>query len=179
MDFAISWPTEEAILTVQRLLALKGTAVYKIEPTASIACAAKVLSNHSIGALVVRDIEGATVGIISERDIVRVLSARGRAALDTPVADVMTRKVMTCTRNDRLDDITQRMTERRLRHLPVVEEGRLMGIVSIRDVVRLRLEEMEQDSTVLRECADSKFRERQDVLQQEAHLKHAELPKIF
>ena len=137
-----------SILTIQRLLALKGTAVYRIEPTASIACAAMLLSNHGIGALVVTDIEGATVGIISERDIVRVLSARGRAALDTPVADVMTRKVMTCTRNDRVDDIMQRMTEGRLRHLPVVEEGRLIGIVSIREVVKLRLEEMEQDSTV-------------------------------
>ena len=166
-------------MTVQRLLARKGTAVYKIEPTASVAYAAKVLSNYSIGALVVTDIEGATVGIISERDIVRVLGARGRAALDTPVADVMTRKVMTCTRNDRVDDIMQRMTEGRLRHLPVVEEGRLIGIVSIGDVVKLRLEEMEQDSTVLRECADSKFRERQDALQQEADLKHAKFPKIF
>jgi CBS domain-containing protein len=160
-------------------LARKGTAVYKIEPTASVAYAAKVLSNYSIGALVVTDIEGATVGIISERDIVRVLGARGRAALDTPVADVMTRKVMTCTRNDRVDDIMQRMTEGRLRHLPVVEEGRLIGIVSIRDVVKLRLEEMEQDSTVLRECADSKFHERQDALQQEADLKHVNFPRIF
>lgn len=104
------------------------------------------------------------MGIISERDIVRVLSARGRAALDTPVDQVMTRDVMTCTRNETVDDIMQRMTEGRLRHLPVVEEGRLIGIVSIRDVVKLRLEEMEQDSTVLRECADSKFRERQDAL---------------
>ena len=78
-------------MTVQRLLARKGTAVYKIEPTASVAYAAKVLSNYSIGALVVTDIEGATVGIISERDIVRVLSARGRAALDTPVDEVMNR----------------------------------------------------------------------------------------
>ncbi len=91
------------------------------------------------------DIEGATVGIISERDIVRVLGACGRAALDMPVADVMTRKVMTGSRNDRVDDIMQRMTESRLRHLPVVQEGRLIGIVSIRDVVKLRLEEMEQD----------------------------------
>ena len=166
-------------MTVQRLLALKGTTVYKVEPTASVAYAAKVLSNYSIGALVVTDIEGATVGIISERDIVRVLGACGCATLDMPVADVMTRKVMTCTRNDRADDIMQRMTEGKLRHLPVVEEGRLIGVVSIRDVVKLRLEEMEQDSTVLRECADSKFRERQDALQQEADLKHVNFPRIF
>ena len=71
-------------MIVQRLLALKGTTVYKIEPTASTACAAKVLSDHSIGALVVTDLDDVIVGIISERDIVRVLSARGRAALDTP-----------------------------------------------------------------------------------------------
>ena len=166
-------------MTVQRLLALKGTTVYKIEPTASTACAAKVLSDHSIGALVVTDRDDVIVGIISERDIVRVLSARGRAALDTPVAEVMTRKVMTCSRHDKVDDIMQRMTEGKLRHLPVVEEGRLIGVVSIRDVVKLRLEEMERDSTVLHECADSKFRARQDTLQHEAYLKHANFPRIF
>jgi len=71
------------------------------------------------------------------------------------------------------------MTEGKLRHLPVVEEGRLIGVVSIRDVVKLRLEEMERDSTVLHECADSKFRARQDTLQHEAHLKHANFPRIF
>ena len=100
-------------MTVQTLLAVKGTTVYTIEPTASIACASKVLSHHDIGALVVTEVEGAIVGIISERDIVRVLSARGLAALNTPVAEVMTHKVMTCNLHDRVDDIIRRMTEGR------------------------------------------------------------------
>ena len=87
-------------MTVQTLLAAKGTTVYTIEPTASITRASKVLSDHDIGALVVTDVEGAIVGIISERDIVRVLSARGSAALDTSVAEVMTYKVKTCNLHD-------------------------------------------------------------------------------
>jgi len=166
-------------LTVQTLLALKGVTVHKIEPTASIACAAKILSDHDIGALMVTDVEGAIVGIISERDIVRVLSARGRAALDTLVAEVMTRRVMTCTRHDRVDDIMQRMTEGKLRHLPVVEDGRIIGVVSIRDVVKRQLEEMEQDLDALREYAGAKLRARQNVLQNNINLEQARFPRVF
>ncbi len=166
-------------MTVQTLLAVKGTAVYTIEPTASIAYAAKVLSEHSIGALVVTDLKGAIVGIISERDIVRALSTRGRAALDMPVAEVMTHKVMTCNLHDRVDDIMQRMTEGKLRHLPVVEDGRLIGVVSIRDVVKLQLEEMEQDLIALHEYAGSKSRACQYTLQNNAHLEQARFPRVF
>jgi CBS domain-containing protein len=166
-------------LTVQTLLALKGATVYKIEPTASIACAAKILSDHDIGALVVTDVEGAIVGIISERDIVRVLSARGCAALDALVAEVMTRRVMTCSRHDKVDDIMQRMTERKLRHLPVVEDGRIIGVVSIRDIVKRQLEEMEQDLNALREYAGSKSRARQNVLQNNINLEQARFPRVF
>ncbi len=166
-------------MTVQTLLALKGVTVHKIEPTASIACAAKILSDHDIGALMVTDVEGAIVGIISERDIMRVLSARGRAALDTLVAEVMTRRVMTCSRHDRVDDIMQRMTEGKLRHLPVVEDERIIGIVSIRDVVKRQLEEMEQDLDALREYAGSKLRARQNVLQNNINLEQARFPRVF
>ena len=166
-------------MTVHTLLALKGTIVHKIGPTASIAYAAKVLSDHDIGALVVTDAEGAIVGIISERDIMRVLSARGRAALDTLVAEVMTRKVLTCSRHDRVDDIMQRMTEGKLRHLPVVEDERIIGVVSIRDVVKRQLEEMEQDLDALREYAGSKLRARQNVLQNNINLEQARFPRVF
>jgi CBS domain-containing protein len=171
--------SEEADLTVQTLLAVKGTTVYTIEPTASIARASKVLSDRDIGALVVTDLKGAIVGIISERDIVRVLSARGRAALDTPVGEVMTRKVMTCNLHDRVDDIMQRMTEGRLRHLPVVADERLIGVVSIRDVVALRLNEMKEESDALREYAGSKLQARQGTLQDIAHLVQARFPRVF
>jgi CBS domain-containing protein len=166
-------------LTVQILLALKGTTIYKIEPTASIACAAKVLSDQAIGALVVTDGQGAIVGIISERDIVGVISARGRAALEMPVAEVMTRKVMTCSQHDKVDYVMQRMTEGKLRHLPVVEDGRLIGVVSIRDVVKLQLEEMEQDLNALHEYAGSKSRACQYTLQNNAHLEQARFPRVF
>ena len=138
-------------MTVHNILSHKGSTVYTIEPTASIAYAAKSLADHGIGALVVTGAEGRTVGIISERDIVRALSARGGAALETPVAEIMTRKVMTCSRQDKLVDLMQRMTEGKFRHLPVIEEGRLVGIVSIGDVVKSRLEQMEQESNALRD----------------------------
>lgn len=166
-------------MTVQTLLTHKGATVYKIEPTASIACAAKALSDHDIGALVVTDVEGAIVGIVSERDIVRVLSAHGSAALETLVAEVMTRRVKTCNRRDKVGDIMQRMTEDKLRHLPVVEDGRIVGIVSIRDVVRRQLEEMEQDLNALREYAGTKSRARQNVLQSNVNLEQARFPRVF
>ena len=166
-------------MTIQTLLALKDTTVCTIEATATIACAAKALSDHDIGALVVTDGEGSIVGIISERDIVRVISARGRAALDSLVAEVMTRKVITCGRHDKVDNMMARMTEGKLRHLPVVEEGRLIGVVSIRDVVKSRLREMEQDSTALREYASSKTRARQYALQNNAYLEQARFPRVF
>jgi CBS domain-containing protein len=166
-------------LTVQTLLALKGATVYKIEPTASIARAAKILSDQDIGALVVTDVEGAIVGIISERDIVRVLSARGCAALDTPVAEVMTHRVKVCGRHDKVGDIMQRMTEDKLRHLPVVEDGRIVGVVSIRDVVKRQLAEVEQDLNALREYAGEKTRARQNVLQSSLSIEQARFPRVF
>ena len=104
-----------------------------------------------IGAVVVAGSDGKVLGILSERDIVRALSARGNAALETPVAEVMTRKVVTCSLQDKLVDLMQRMTEGKFRHFPVVEDGRLVGIISIGDVVKSRLEQMEQESNALRD----------------------------
>ena len=138
-------------MTVHTILTRKGSTVYTIEPTASIAYAAKSLADHGIGALIVTGAEGRTVGIISERDIVRTLSAKGGAALETPVAEIMTRKVVTCSRQDTLVDLMQRITEGKFRHFPVIEDRRLVGIVSIGDVVKSRLEEMEQESNAMRE----------------------------
>lgn len=138
-------------MTVQAILTRKGSTVCTIEPAASIADAAKSLAYHGIGALVVIGAEGQTVGIISERDIVRAVSAMGGAALQTPVAEVMTRKVTTCSLNDKLVDLMQRMTEGKFRHFPVIEERRLIGIVSIGDVVKSRLKELERESNALNE----------------------------
>jgi len=127
---------------VQTILSHKDATVFTVEPMASIECASKSLADHGIGALIVSDAEGGTVGIISERDIVRVLSAKGGAALETPVAEIMTREVMACSRQDKLVDMMERMTEGKIRHLPVTENEHLVGIISIRDVVRSRREEM-------------------------------------
>ena len=142
---------EEASLSVHGILIRKGATVFTIAPTDSLADAAKSLTNHGIGALVVTDAEGHTIGIISERDIVRALGEKESAAFETPVAEIMTRKVVFCSRHDKLVDLMQRMTDGKFRHLPVIEDGRLIGIVSIGDVVESRLEELEQESDTLRE----------------------------
>jgi CBS domain-containing protein len=138
-------------LTVQAILATKGSTVFTVEPTASVAYVAKFLSDHGIGALVVTGADGRTVGIISERDIVWALSARGAAVLESPVSEIMTRKVVTCARHDKIVDVMQRMTDGKFRHLPVMEEGKLVGIVSIGDVVKSRIEQVEKESHELRE----------------------------
>ncbi len=138
-------------MTVGAILAAKGTEVRTIEPTAKLAAAILRLAEHRIGALVVTGAEDRVIGIVSERDIVRVLADRGAAALDMPLAEVMTRKVATCVRADTISSIMERMTEGKFRHVPVIEQGRLVGIVSIGDVVKHRLEAMEREQAALRD----------------------------
>jgi CBS domain-containing protein len=138
-------------VTVNLILSRKGTDVATIEPTATIADAAKLLSERRIGAIVVTGPDKRVVGILSERDIVRALGARGAQMLDTQVADMMTRKVVTCGRGDTLAALMEQMTTGKFRHVPVVEDGKLAGIISIGDVVKSRLEEMERESDALRE----------------------------
>jgi CBS domain-containing protein len=136
---------------VQTILSWKGSTVHTVKSTASVEYAAKALADHDIGALVVTGAEGGTVGIVSERDILRALRAEGAAVLACPVAEIMTCQIMTCTPQNELVDVMERMIEGKLRHLPVIEDGQLVGIISIRDVVRSRLEEKEQEVTALRE----------------------------
>jgi len=138
-------------MTVTHILSRKGTAVVTIEPTASLAAAAKLLAQRRIGALVVTGAGHRVVGVISERDIVRVIDNQGPAALDVPVADAMTRKVVTCTLGDTIVELMERMTAGKFRHVPVVERGRLAGIISIGDVVKARLEELEHEQDALRD----------------------------
>lgn len=142
---------EEASLSVHAILLRKGAIVFTIEPMDSLLTAAKSLTHHGIGALVVTDAENHVVGIISERDIMRALDEKESAAFEMPVAEIMTRKVVFCNRRDNLVDLMQRMTNGKFRHLPVIENGRLIGIASIGDVVKCRLEELEQESATLRE----------------------------
>jgi len=138
-------------MTVKAILDTKGGSVITIEPTASLEQAAKILAERRIGALVVTGPEQRVVGIVSERDIVAMLAARGCHALDVPLTAVMTRKVTTCSPADTISTIMERMTEGKFRHVPVVEQGRLTGIISIGDVVKHRLQQMETEQNALRD----------------------------
>jgi CBS domain-containing protein len=138
-------------MTVSIILATKGRDVTSIEPGAIMKSAVALLSEKRIGAVVVLGADHRLVGILYERDIVRALAERGAAALDEPVSRSMTRKVSTCTENDTVASLRERMTEGKFRHMPVVDQGRLVGIVSIGDVVKHHLQEMERDSAAMRD----------------------------
>ena len=138
-------------MTVKTILSLKGGDVATIAPSASLATAAKLLAERRIGALVVVDAADRVAGMLSERDIVRALAERGAAALDERLDRAMTRSVVTCTEAMTVGEIMKRMTAGRFRHVPVVELGRLVGIVSIGDVVKYRLAAMQHESQSLRE----------------------------
>jgi CBS domain-containing protein len=138
-------------MTVKAILSRKGSDVLTIEPTATLAAAVELLAARRIGAVVITGPERQVIGILSERDIVRAFAASGAAALDQQVGQVMTRKVMTCTEAETVASLMERMTQGKFRHLPVVERGRLVGIVSIGDIVKHRLGEMENESSAMRE----------------------------
>lgn len=137
-------------MTVRAILDLKGRDVVTIAPEKTLADAAALLSENRIGALVV--VVGERVsGILSERDIVRAVARDGEAALANKVSDKMTGTVVTCGPQDTMAAVMNRMTAGRFRHLPVVDNGRLAGIVSIGDVVKFRLAEIERESSMLRD----------------------------
>ncbi|HEY7665539.1 MAG TPA: CBS domain-containing protein [Xanthobacteraceae bacterium] len=142
-------------MTVKAILAAKGGAIISIEPTATLESAARKLSEHKIGALVVLGPDRRVIGILSERDIVRSLADEGADALAKPLAQVMTRKVVTCGQSDTVGVLMERMTTGKFRHVPVVEQDQLVGIVSIGDVVKHRLHEMERESAALRDYIQS------------------------
>jgi CBS domain-containing protein len=137
-------------MTVATMLKEKGRKVITTSAAASIAGAIDTLARHRIGALVVVDTDDHIVGIISERDIVRALAGQGESVLSTPLSTVMTRAVVTCSENDTIDEVMTRMTRGRFRHLPVVENGHLAGIISIGDVVKARIEQVEREAADMR-----------------------------
>ncbi len=122
-------------MTIAHVLARKGTRVVTVEPHATVRQALGLLAQHDIGALVVVDSAGAPIGILSERDVVRA-AARDEAVFGRRVEALMTRDVVVGRPDDDLTAVAHTMTERRIRHLPVVDQGRLVGIVSIGDVVK-------------------------------------------
>ncbi|MGB8896731.1 MAG: CBS domain-containing protein [Pseudolabrys sp.] len=138
-------------MIVKNILAGKGGNVITINPTADVIAAAKLMAERRIGAVVVLGADHRIVGILSERDIVRALAEHGLAVLSEPVSQVMTLEVKTCSEDDAIGDLMARMTVGRFRHLPVVLQGKLIGIVSIGDVVKSRVEEIDQESKTLRE----------------------------
>jgi CBS domain-containing protein len=140
----------EATMTVRAILDAKGRQVVSIGADATVSSAVKILSERRIGAVLV--LAGGKIdGILSERDIVRELGARGPAILDEPVRAVMTTKVMTCRRNDTVALLMEKMTEGKFRHLPVVEDGQLIGLISIGDVVKHRVMEYEAEQEAMRD----------------------------
>ena len=138
-------------MTVKTILSVKGADVATIAPGASIAAAATQLAARRIGALVVQGADDRVVGIISERDIVFALAERGAGVLDEPVSQIMTRKVVTCGLSETVAAVMERMTTGKFRHVPVIDGNRLVGIVSIGDVVKHRLGQIEGETAALRD----------------------------
>ena len=138
-------------MIVKAILSAKGSDVITIEPTATLDTAVKTLAKHKIGALLVLGPDRRVMGILSERDIVRALSEHGAGVLTQPLSQVMTRKVVTCSQSDTVEVLMQRMTTGKFRHLPVVEQEQVVGVISIGDVVKHRLQEMEQEQAALKD----------------------------
>jgi len=138
-------------MIVKTILSAKGSDVISIEPTATLETAVRTLADHRIGALLVLGPDRRVIGILSERDIVRVLAEQGAGALNQPLSQVMTRKVVTCNSSETIGVIMERMTAGKFRHVPVVEQDQVIGVVSIGDVVKYRLQEMEHESAALRD----------------------------
>lgn len=134
-------------MKISDILRYKGTAVVTIAPTESVRDLLARLAENNVGALVVADGEQdpQVIGIISERDIARHLNDRGAEILDLPVSELMTASVVSCSPNDDVDSIAGGMTELRIRHMPVLSDGKLAGIVTIGDVVAGRIRQLEQD----------------------------------
>jgi CBS domain-containing protein len=136
-------------MLISAILRSKGTTVATVRPADTVTELLAALSEHNIGAVVVSE-DGATiVGIVSERDVVRRLHLRGPGVLTDPVSSIMTTAVRTCDPDADVDDLRKTMTDHRIRHLPVVSEGRLAGIVSIGDVVKSAIEELETEKAHL------------------------------
>lgn len=138
-------------MTVARILARKGRSITTAQPHATLTDVIAILAAKHIGALVVVDAAGTMLGIVSERDIVRAIADHGPDALRDPVSHIMTKAVVTACEEDGVIQIAQKMSAGRFRHMPVVRDGRLVGIVSIGDAIKYRLEQMEQEQNALRE----------------------------
>jgi|SRR5215217_7361319 len=132
-------------MRIHDVLRSKGTTVYTIRPDATVTELLEILARHNVGALVVSSDGTGVDGIVSERDVVRRIQDRGVRVLDEPVSSIMTSTVTTCTEQDTVEDLMRLMTDRRIRHVPVLRGGSLAGVISIGDVVKNRIGELEHE----------------------------------
>jgi CBS domain-containing protein len=140
----------ETTMTVRSILDTKGHQIVSLETEAKLSAAVKTLAERKIGAVLVMK-AGQIEGILSERDVVRVLGERGASVLEEPVSAVMTRKVVSCKPSDTVSAIMEMMTRGKFRHLPVLEGERVVGLISIGDIVKWRVQEYEREQEALRE----------------------------
>jgi CBS domain-containing protein len=138
-------------MNVAAILKFKGRDVVTTAPSTPLLDIAKLLGTHGIGCIVITGPDGKVAGIVSERDIVREIARAGSKILKEPVESCMTKSVVTCHESDTIDRLMAEMTAHRFRHMPVVERGRLIGLVSIGDVVRMRIAEAEMEAAAMRE----------------------------
>lgn len=138
-------------MSVTVILSRKGNDIVTLSPDATLGDAVASLARNRIGAIVVTNGDMGVEGIISERDVVRLIGERGVDVLAEPLAGLMTKAVVTCAPDETVPQIMERMTRGRFRHVPVVSGGKVVGIISIGDVVKYRVEEMERESTQLRD----------------------------
>lgn len=137
-------------MTVRSILNTKGHHVTSVEPDTKMAAAVKLLGEKRIGAVLVMN-QSRIEGILSERDVVRVLGERGATVLEEPVSNVMTRKVVSCKETDTVAEIMEMMTTGKFRHLPVLDNNRVVGLISIGDIVKWRVHEYETEQEALRD----------------------------
>jgi CBS domain-containing protein len=137
-------------MTIAKILGGKGAKIVSIAPEETLQSAAAILTTQKVGALVALDSAGSLVGILSERDIVRICAEQGSAAMTSPVSAAMTRNVLTASPQDGIDSAMARMTDRRIRHLPVLDGTKLIGVVSIGDLVKAKIDETLADADAMR-----------------------------
>jgi len=138
-------------MNVASILAGKSTEIITARPSATLLEIAEILSKYRIGCIILDDGKGGIAGIVSERDLVRAIAHSGQDILHSPVSKCMTKNVITCQTSDTMDTIMSAMTDGRFRHMPVVEDGELIAVISIGDVVKLRIEEAELEAAAMRD----------------------------
>ncbi len=139
-------------MLIATILEQKGHSIATLRPTQTVSAAIALMAERRIGAVVIED-KGMIVGIFSERDLVKLLAQNGQAALDEVLSKSMTSPVITCRAEDRMDQVMATMSQRHVRHMPVMESGTLKGMISVRDLIRHRLTEMELETATLRDIS--------------------------